>query len=77
MDLSAFLEIGENKIEISQDRGMAEYTLVIFVHAPTRKQLESVALKRRKDQEWAMFLRDLVKPFILDPTPCPWESLSV
>ncbi|KAF8919548.1 hypothetical protein CPB85DRAFT_813458 [Mucidula mucida] len=76
VDLSAFLVEGENKIEISQDRNLSQYAVAIFVHSPTRQQLETVVARRKKDQQWNTFLRDLGKPLVLEPTKCPWSVTS-
>lgn len=73
VDVSQFLEVGQNVIEITQRRDMSRYTFVLHVHSPTPSQLEEVVRRRLKEKSWHDWLRKMSRPLNM---PLGGEGLS-
>lgn len=72
VDLSEFSVEGENIIHLSQKQDMSLYTFFLFVHHPTPKQLEQVAMRRKADEDWNSWLVRASRPFEMPASWFPW-----
>ena len=70
-----FLEMGKNTILLEQRPDMSDYIFVLHRHVPTRLQLQEVAGRRKKDQDWKNWVLKLSQPFKVQRRP--WEPESV
>ncbi|KAF8078165.1 hypothetical protein FPV67DRAFT_38292 [Lyophyllum atratum] len=71
VDVSDFLNLGLNTIELDQFADMSGYIFILRAHHPTGAQLEQVAERRRKDQAWKDWLYKMSQPFDLPIPPDP------
>ncbi|KAK0448371.1 uncharacterized protein EV420DRAFT_1567588 [Desarmillaria tabescens] len=71
LDLTVFLQVGSNEFVVVQERSMTEYIFMVYVHDPTRSQLEPVVERRKKEEEWKIALEHLSRP--LELLPGPWD----
>ncbi|PBK77762.1 hypothetical protein ARMSODRAFT_946629 [Armillaria solidipes] len=71
LDLTLFLQVGNNEFVVVQERSMTEYVFMVFAHDPTRAQLEPVVDRRKKEEDWKTVLNHLSRP--LELLPGPWD----
>jgi hypothetical protein len=72
VDVSPFLEVGNNVIHIRQHRDMSEYVFVLHAHCPTPAQLKQLTQKRKVDKEWEEWRKEITKPPEVIP---PWLDI--
>lgn len=66
MDLSLFVEKGENSVEISQYGDLSDYIFVIHAHHPTKPQLVELEKTIAANEGWRSFLKDLCTEIEID-----------
>ncbi|KAG7452894.1 uncharacterized protein BT62DRAFT_989919 [Guyanagaster necrorhizus] len=71
LDLTLFLQVGQNEFTVVQEQSMTEYALMAWAHDPTRAQLEPVIVRRKQEQDWKTVLNHLSRP--LELLPGPWD----
>ncbi|KAL0947297.1 hypothetical protein HGRIS_013416 [Hohenbuehelia grisea] len=69
VDMSKFLNIGPNRIQIEQRLDMSTYMFVLVRHRPTPAQLRDMAEWRKGQQKWKAKLAYLVRPFDIKYEP--------
>ncbi|RDB21025.1 hypothetical protein Hypma_011394 [Hypsizygus marmoreus] len=62
IDVSEFLRIGENFVELVQHGDMSEYIFVLRAHHPTRAQIQQVEHRRNKDRDWHEWVAHMLQP---------------
>ncbi|KAF8163073.1 hypothetical protein B0H34DRAFT_794820 [Crassisporium funariophilum] len=62
VDVSQFLSIGTNVIELNQRQDLSQYIFVLHAHYPTKTQLKQVEDGRQKDKEWHDWLLHISRP---------------
>lgn len=69
VDVSEFISAGSNVIELNHGFDLSEYIFVLRAHFPTDDQLEEVAQRRRKKEEWQEWLRHVSRPLCISLPP--------
>ncbi|KAG6909828.1 hypothetical protein DXG01_015101 [Tephrocybe rancida] len=68
VDVSEYICLGENLIELEQFNDMSAHILVLRVHHPTEAQLRQARLRRQKDQAWNDWLQKMAQPLYVPIT---------
>lgn len=65
-----FVKPGKNQFFINQYKDWSDYYFALLRHRPTKKQIEDVERKRREEEEWQGWLKEMAKPIQIDmPSP--------
>ena len=67
--MSEFLSLGSNVIELNHRLDMSGYIFILRVHSPTQGQLEEVAQRYRKKQDWQEWLQHVSRPLDIPLPP--------
>ncbi|KAF9475670.1 hypothetical protein BDN70DRAFT_883437 [Pholiota conissans] len=62
VDISGFLVIGENHIELSQYEDLSQYTFVLHAHCPTPVQLQYWKEDNEKSRKWNNWMQHMSRP---------------
>ncbi|TFY71686.1 hypothetical protein EVG20_g1321 [Dentipellis fragilis] len=60
--ISAFLQAGQNKVQIRQQANLSDYRFFVVAHHPTHGQLKEIAELRKVEMEWARFVHCVCRP---------------
>ena len=74
MDVSDFLELGNNVIHVQQRHNMSEFIFVLHAHFPTPAQLKELERRRQLNRDWNAWLREVVRP--PKRSRLPWQKLN-
>ncbi|KAF5324859.1 hypothetical protein D9611_004532 [Ephemerocybe angulata] len=66
VDLSMFIKVGDNKLQIRQHKDWSEHVFVLLSHRPTEKQIEKVKRKREEDDGWEDWKKKMALPIKVD-----------
>ena len=69
VDVSEFLSLGSNVIELNHHLDMSGYIFILRAHSPTKSQLEEVTQRYRKKQEWEEWLQHVSRPLDIPLPP--------
>ncbi|TFK42792.1 hypothetical protein BDQ12DRAFT_676807 [Crucibulum laeve] len=63
VDISQFLSVGKNSIELDQRKDLSEYMLVLHAHHPTHAQVLEVDRRHKRQMEWQKWAQYISRPF--------------
>ena len=69
VDVSEFLSLGQNVIELDQRQDMSRYRFVLLAHYPTRGQLKELESRQKIDQSWNDWLLHISRPLNIPLKP--------
>ncbi|KAI5988616.1 hypothetical protein EDD15DRAFT_2580037 [Pisolithus albus] len=77
MDISSFVRLGENTLQIIQYGDLSDHVFVIHAHHPTSAQLAEWGKIQAADQKWKSFLDSVCAPVELRPSSENVQELAV
>jgi len=66
VDLSSFLVLGKNRLELRQQCDLRHYMFILHAHHPTRQQIQQIEDQQQKNKEWLEFIDKIAVPFATD-----------
>jgi hypothetical protein len=69
VDVSEFLSMGQNVIELYQRQDLSRYRFILHAHYPTRCQLKELESRKKMDQSWSDWLRHVSRPLNIPLKP--------
>ncbi|KAF9001967.1 hypothetical protein BDQ17DRAFT_1357826 [Cyathus striatus] len=63
VDVSQFVSVGQNAIELSHQTELSNHTFVLYVHNPTQSQLQQITEQRDNEQQWETWAQHISRPF--------------
>ncbi|TFK67887.1 hypothetical protein BDN72DRAFT_898574 [Pluteus cervinus] len=65
VDISQFISLGSNKIEVLQQFGMSKYVFALYAHHPTPGQVAAIQRQEHNERQWQEWLTNFQSPFDL------------
>jgi len=75
VDVSPFIVIGQNVIELTQSQDLSQYTFILREHYPSQAQLDHVEEQRKKKKAWDEWVDKVSRDFDI-PLPLKDEKFK-
>jgi hypothetical protein len=71
-DVSSLVKEGHNAFEIVQSKDWSQHVFALFLHRPTRSQIDKIKKIRKADQDWENWKAEMARPLALNVPKPPW-----